>query len=116
MTPLEIEARFAKYDERIAALEDARKADSWVITALIGSHPNLGVLLKLVRRAIQTMRDALSSGSPSPDYERMLRHLTETEELVLKVIAIRQGKARSLAEVEDERAQAPQQAEPEQER
>lgn len=108
MTPSELEARFAKYDERIAALEDSHEADTWVLHALIGSHPNLGDLLKLVRRTMQAMRERLSNGGPAASCERVLRQLADTEELILKVIAIRQRSARSQAESVKQQAQTQQ--------
>lgn len=108
MTPSELEARFAQYDERIAALEDAHEADTWVLHALIGSHPNLGDLLKLVRRSMQAMRERLANGGPAASCERVLRQLADTEELVMKVIAIRQHSVRSQTESAKQQAQESQ--------
>ncbi|MFE3969015.1 hypothetical protein [Stenotrophomonas sp. YIM B13575] len=108
MTPSEIEARFAKYDERIASLEDAHEADSWTITALIGSHPNLKMLLGLIGRAIQAMRDRTASEDHDPSYERILRQLLQTEKTVLQAIASRERVlARRRAEEEKQRAASP---------
>lgn len=90
MTPSEIEARFAKYDERIASLEDAHEAQKWTITALIGSHPNLKLLLGMIRRAIQGMRDRSASADHDPSCERILQQLLETEATVLQAIAARE--------------------------
>ena len=115
MTPSELEARFAKYDERIAALEDSREADTWVLRALIGSHPNLGDLLKLVRRTMQSMRERLANGGPDASCERVLSQLADTEEVILKVIAIRQRTARSQSESVKQQAQTQQRVRQEQE-
>ncbi|HEL3770850.1 hypothetical protein I5U03_11910 [Stenotrophomonas maltophilia] len=90
MTPAEIEARFTKYEERLAAMEDVQEAQSWTITALIGSHPNLKLLLGMVRRAIQGMRDRSASAGHDPSCERILQELLETESKILQAIASRE--------------------------
>lgn len=109
MTPAEIEDRFAKYDERIAAMEDAHEAQKWTITALIGSHPNLKLLLGMIRRAIQGMRDRSASAAHDPSCERILQQLLETESTVLQAMAARERVlGRKKAEQEQEPEQEPE--------
>ncbi|PAM73171.1 hypothetical protein CEK00_04810 [Stenotrophomonas maltophilia] len=106
MTPAEIEDRFAKYDERLAAMDDAHEAQKWTITALIGSHPNLKLLLGMIRRAIQGMRDRSASADHDPSCERILKQLLDTEATVLQAIAARE---RVLGRKKPEPEQEPEQ-------
>ncbi|HDS1148040.1 TPA: hypothetical protein QDZ88_002223 [Stenotrophomonas maltophilia] len=113
MTPSELEARFAQYDERIAALEAEKQANSWFTLAVIGSHPDTEMLLEVVRAAIQTLRGKTSPEAPAGVAAATVLRLLEIERQILKAQQSRQ----ELAEAgEAERLLVQQRAGLEQER
>lgn len=113
MTPSELEARFVQYDERIAALEAEKQANSWFTLAVIGSHPDTEMLLEVVRAAIQTLRGKTSPEGPAGVAAATVLRLLEIERQILKTQQSRQ----ELAEAEEaERLSEQQRAAAEQER
>lgn len=79
MTPTEIEARFAQYENRIATLEGEQKANHFFGISLIGSHHDTDLLLAMVRRAIREARGKPTSGAPSVELVATVARLEEIE-------------------------------------
>lgn len=113
MTPSELDARFAQYDERIAALEAEKQANSWFTLAVIGSHPDKEMLLEVVRAAIQTLRGKTSPEAPTGVAAATVLRLLEIERQILKAQQSRQELAEA---AEAERLLEQQRAGSEQER
>lgn len=109
MTPTDIEERIAKLERGVSLLKVENAAHRWFTTALIGSHPDLDMLLAMVRGAIQRVHEQAGPEGLSPSAVLVTKRL---EELVAKILkskaarAARDGQAAAQQERTSEPARA----------
>ncbi|WP_196239334.1 hypothetical protein [Stenotrophomonas sp. 232] len=82
MTPSELEQRLAKYDERIASLENDARATEMLVQLLIDSHHEPSALLAYVQATIQAMRTRDVPASKRAAFDRALARLEAVERKV----------------------------------
>lgn len=105
MTPSELEQRLAKYDDKIAALENELMATETLVQLLIGSHHEPSVLLSYVQATIQTARTRNVAASKRAALDRVIARLEDVEKKVQAAKDDRE-RARQNAAVEVQRQRA----------
>ncbi len=110
MTPDEIDERLAKLERGFAQLKVENAANRWFTTALIGSHPDLNLLLAMVRGAIQRVHAQAGPEGLSPSAALVAKRLEELVEKILKAkaaVAAREGREATQQERPREPVQGP---------
>ncbi len=102
MTPSEIEQRFARNEERIAALENELMETDVLIRLLIGSHPEPAVLLRFVEASIRTGQTKRASAKSPAGLDRVLARLEQLKQHLEATIEDR-DRARQKAAAEKQR-------------
>ncbi|HDX0792346.1 TPA: hypothetical protein RNS66_000967 [Stenotrophomonas maltophilia] len=104
MTLTEIEERFAKLERRFALLKAENDANRWFTTALIGSHPNLELLLEMVHGAIQRLHEQAGSEGLSPFAAHVVKRLEGVVAAIHKAMSAQAARSAREAAPQEHRA------------